>query len=610
MTSIAKGVLFALLLGTLFTAAAEAQTINAASCNLSDVQTAVNQVTVSGAIVNIPAGTCTWTGTLSIKGIGMTLTGTGTPNTGTATFGSGTLNTIIVDNAGSSNPLIAASGMPYGQTFTVALLDIEPNSTSASLFSPITIAGTCTASGCPNVRIDNIGFGLTTPWTEGGNGSPADWMIRTDNVFGVIDHCTLPTGSAVILLNANLSAYLGVGGYGDNSWAQPDSLGGANNLFIENSSVYTNQGVTDCDTAPVGGSTGGCRIVGRFNQVSLNAAFFTLGVHGLDTGGRMRSGREQELYANTITCVSGNGCNSGGVAFRGGTGFSWGDTYNVSNGGFYNHVDTATVYRTVYSDSPWGACGGSGSWDTNDGVVYYSGTMSTSGSGVLTMTDSSKSWTTNQFVPNGAPYSVYDTTQVFWAEITSNTSNTVSIASPISESGWAGFNNGDSYQILRATVCADQGGRGVGGYVSGSSPTPVGPFNQALDPMYEWMNTATNMNQSEFATDTGKIIANRDYYSDNFVGEQTSPTSPFNGTSGTGWGTTANRPTTCTPAVGYWAVDQGSWNTSGNGFGQGELFVCTATNTWTLYYTPYSYPHPLTQATTVSPPTNLTAVAH
>jgi len=27
--------------------------------------------------------------------------------------------------------------------------------------------------------------------------------------------------------------------------------------------------------------------------------------------------------------------------------------------------------------------------------------------------------------------------------------------------------------------------------------------------------------------------------------------------------------------------------------GQGQLYVCTSTNTWTLYYTPFVYPHPL-----------------
>jgi len=34
-------------------------------------------------------------------------------------------------------------------------------------------------------------------------------------------------------------------------------------------------------------------------------------------------------------------------------------------------------------------------------------------------------------------------------------------------------------------------------------------------------------------------------------------------------------------------------NTSGNGDGSGVLYKCTATNTWTLAYTPYPYPHPL-----------------
>jgi len=75
---------------------------------------------------------------------------------------------------------------------------------------------------------------------------------------------------------------------------------------------------------------------------------------------------------------------------------------------------------------------------------------------------------------------------------------------------------------------------------------------------------------------------------------QTNSTTPFNGTAtiGFGHGTLANRPTTCTTGVGYWATDQGNWNQSGSG-GQGQLYVCTATNTWTLSYTPYTYPHPL-----------------
>lgn len=106
-------------------------------------------------------------------------------------------------------------------------------------------------------------------------------------------------------------------------------------------------------------------------------------------------------------------------------------------------------------------------------------------------------------------------------------------------------------------------------------------------------------------TDAGRINChiqlNRDLYQ---------YTASFTGASGTGSGTLAARPSTCTPTpeaadagnggVGYWATDQGSWNQSAsnpqgaqqNG-ADGVLYRCSATNTWTVAYTPYTYPHPL-----------------
>jgi PKD repeat protein len=59
--------------------------------------------------------------------------------------------------------------------------------------------------------------------------------------------------------------------------------------------------------------------------------------------------------------------------------------------------------------------------------------------------------------------------------------------------------------------------------------------------------------------------------------------SPFDGTNGVGVGTLAARPATCTKGVGYWATDEK------------KLYRCTAPNVWTIYYTPYTYPHPLRQ---------------
>lgn len=136
----------------------------------------------------------------------------------------------------------------------------------------------------------------------------------------------------------------------------------------------------------------------------------------------------------------------------------------------------------------------------------------------------------------------------------------------------------------------------------GRAPAGGAPSYGALSPVYAWMNVdnstgnqvpagienpwnATNPSVSDH------IKPNRDYYNAVSQSAQTSPTSPFNGTTGMGFGLLANRPTTCTTntaeaggGVGYFATDQGA---------QGTLYRCSAPNTWTAHYTPYTYPHPL-----------------
>ncbi|HKO18252.1 MAG TPA: hypothetical protein VJU82_05140, partial [Acidobacteriaceae bacterium] len=181
-------------------------------------------------------------------------------------------------------------------------------------------------------------------------------------------------------------------------------------------------------------------------------------------------------------------------------------------------------------------------------------------------------------------------------EIDSSTANSVS-ASGYGADYWNGppsFNVGDTYAIKRATVCLDQPSRSGGTLLSGDPPSPTGWVNESLDPSYEWgdVDESGNPNHGPVTTSTLRLIADRDYYGEVSMSANTSPTSPFNGTTGTGFGTLANRPTTCKTGVAYWATDQGSWNQSGSGQ-QGELFKCTAANTWTLAYTPYTYPHPL-----------------
>ena len=152
-----------------------------------------------------------------------------------------------------------------------------------------------------------------------------------------------------------------------------------------------------------------------------------------------------------------------------------------------------------------------------------------------------------------------------------------------SGSNWDGNTTSGGYP------CIDQIGRGKGDALSGYWPnvqndTKPGVYSgawphQALEPVYIWMENFSGSTLVTVNSPENNIQANRDYYAS--VGS-------FNGTTGTGYGSLASRPSSCTagpggntPGVGYWATDQNT------------LYVCSATNTWTSYYKPYTYPHPL-----------------
>lgn len=136
--------------------------------------------------------------------------------------------------------------------------------------------------------------------------------------------------------------------------------------------------------------------------------------------------------------------------------------------------------------------------------------------------------------------------------------------------------------------------------------------SQHVSNSYFWSNWR-NLNQAlmpVYATQRiGDIpLANRDYWAQ---GET------FDGTAGVGCGTLSARPATCTTGVGYWATNQSCTDLTGL-VGpnpatplSGTLYRCTSANTWTVYYTPCPYPHPLRQGTSggVSPPGNLRVIS-
>lgn len=184
-----------------------------------------------------------------------------------------------------------------------------------------------------------------------------------------------------------------------------------------------------------------------------------------------------------------------------------------------------------------------------------------------------------------------------------------------------GFQANDGNTIPRTTYygypCWGQPGRAP-------SSSPVWG---TLAPLYVWKNVDSSTGNKidmgifdPFTVDkppqiSNHVVEGRDMY--NAVSKDANSCvtpgttcAPFDGTTGMGYGTLDNRPNTCTHTtspdgdngggVAYFATDQGSWNTSSsNPYGvnvagaDGVLYRCSATNTWTVHYTPYTYPHPL-----------------
>jgi hypothetical protein len=588
-------------------------TLIAASAAESDVSACVSLLSQSTPTIEVPSGSATWTSTLSISlgslGNGTyTIVGNGTPNSGSSTTGAGTVNTTLVDNY-SSGPIISVT-LTQGQTFRLSSFNVAPQSSTTALSSPVYIVGTCNSSGCPSIRVDNTAW--SSVWNEAGNGTQSSWMMRVDGVYGVVDHNTL-SSTSVTLANIHYSSWLGVGQYGDNSWAQPDSLGTASALYFENNTL--NNTLQDCDETP-GTTGGGCRIAVRYNNFTVDGGSFAVYFHGTDSTDRVRGGRQAEVYNNTVECTNtAQGCPSA-ANLRSGVIYNFGNTYTTSSGSWFNNLIELDEYRTWSGFPPWGYCAGQGPYDANDGTTYATGTISSvsTAGGTLTITDTSQSWSANQWVNNGDPYSIVDTTLGVVAvtaagfEITSSTSNSVAAASYSQDyyNGPPTFSPGDTYEILRSSVCIDQPSRSGGTYISGSTPTPTGNVAQSLDPSYEWNDNTSGASvyHGTYGSDTGKIIANRDYYT-GATGIQASATSPFNGTSGTGWGTLANRPATCTVGVGYAEYNDGSFV---------QLDKCTASNSWTSgVYKAFTYPHPLESGTVPvapAPPTALAATAN
>ena len=170
-----KWLLCAFLLTATLGRAAKASTISAASCNTSDVQTAINSAT-AGQTVNIPAGTCTWTAGVTATGVIIQGAGSGRviaiDNGSTSlTIGTGSQTTTIANYS----PRFSAASISNGQTLTL----IAANNPGDNM------TGTVTAfnSGTGSITID-----VTT--TNGSGTFANGWQIATQPSTIIINNTT------------------------------------------------------------------------------------------------------------------------------------------------------------------------------------------------------------------------------------------------------------------------------------------------------------------------------------------------------------------------------------------------------------------------------------
>ena len=488
------------------------------------------------------------------------------PTCGATTWGSAwsitPTNSLTIQGQSTTTGTCAPQGtctatdntnIPLSSTFSAAtatgksfrLTGISFTNTGSAKYGALNFTGSSTA-----VRIDHNHF---TDNDGGGH------TLQIDGVRGVVDHNYFQMAASNTIFAMQVTN-IGSDGMADTIWTQVESFGSSDFVYVENNFFVGDSNdfkfAYDCDS--------GGKIALRYNSTGTGSP---LQSHGTGSGGSIRGCRATETYENTF--------NYGGATpffalldYEGGPSMFWGNT--ISN---YDtiireqevRVNTAT-YTQIAPPNGWGYCGttnGPSNWDRNS---------------------------------NSNGYACLDQVGRGAGDL---------LQGGFSSDGFGSNNKCDS----ATTNCTNH-------IYTGSWP------NQALIPTYAWQNTHNadgdtlhywvNLNAIDPVTE------NQDYYLQ--LPNENEGTS-FNGTAGIGNGSSAPGtafPTCTTNASsdaiaagttwlgvsvsGHWGP--GYWDTTNN-----TLYVCTATNTWTAYYSPYTYPHPLEGTSPPAPAAVMLAIS-
>ncbi len=574
-------------------------TVGAKSAELADLKSAIASAR-DGDVVTIPAGTASWTSSLVITK-GITLQGTTTIE-GSSASPAVTDGTVILDDIPRQSQADRSGRQQQGvsQKHVASLAGAKPLPGQAHPASKrisalmvvqlqrnqsLRLTGFTFREGAVREMADHGGIRLTgTSQAVRIDHCHFDGLRQNPNiatagqVYGVVDHCVLDLKAQGAESFAVWHDGWGGHSFGDGSWADDTYFGSEKFLFIEDCTFNKSRGGgLDCYS--------GGRYVARRNR------FNNLGTqsHGTESTARHRSTRAIELYGNTFNWTQ-DLVKSGQL--RGGTLLEFNNTWTGNSA--IQYAKELACYREFWPFHAWGAANGNNRLDLNDPHGLYASGKHTGPNSSSTLVVTGADWAPNQWVG----YSVTNTTQTLpnsfhpGSYITANTRDTITFARDSSFGKAMDFNNGDGFEIYKVIAALDQPGRGKGDLLNQKHPAATDSWpHQALEPVYAWGNVYQakdkKTRQLNLMSKYPTIQENRDFYNQK---------TPFDGTAGVGVGTLADRPKTCSPGVAYWATDQGEWDSTHDG-SDGQLYVCTAPNTWSFYYRPYTYPHPLVSGT-------------
>jgi hypothetical protein len=590
-----------LLLSTLIPPLAQADTHTATNCEETGAGSIGSLATPiaadTDATVNIIWPGCTggssghWTApvsyTIHANATLVTLTAAGDTSIG------GGDQTIIFDDYDSENPLF---------TFNT-----NATTTAVVRLTGFTIKGG-TSAGMANPKADGVisigghsrNFRLDHVTVDGQTYSPVtpNSLIQfTNHVTGVIDHSIIRVHSVGNGVRVFYEDYNG--GSQDDAFAAVTGAGGLDAIVMEDNVVTSNS-----QNAVVNDCFKGGKMVVRFNDLT------SVGVQTHSTSTFGRGCRATEVYLNHFLPPSDPTDHPVGAAVftNSGTAIVFGNQFDSPSG--YNHLQRILAARYVpdeYNElkvpEGWGFSGGT----PVTGVVNTSSTMNTVT--WVSGTQFNTSWGSRAIIINGTSYKTSSIASATSLTLTADPGNQSS-KTYIVGSNWDGNTDITGYPSL------DQACRGAGDLLSGDFPTRMNGMldpsmtnawpNQALEPCYNFLNTTFAAqpgfpNADDADGGANNAVKDRDY----FLTDNTNCVSGMGCTAGVGSGTTL--PTTCTLNTGFWKTNVGAWRTAtpvkGVAYaGQGVLYRCVSTNTWSAYYTPLTYPHPLISDTPAGGP--------